>query len=218
MKLNIFFITLSLLFSVTAAQAGGGALTGGATEWTQMANNSELASIYGKSVEQVSNQVKQIQYQIAQYAEMVKQGTPMPDISWQDLLGQLMALETATQKADDLAGGYGYVEDSVKRSLEDAKNRTGKEDPREQEEKRSEAKQKALIESGARLDYHFKQRKEDIEALRKKVERSGSAVGSMQAVQAGNEIAAQTAAEIIKLQENVDGLTKLILKQEQREE
>lgn len=54
--------------------------------------------------------------------------------------------------------------------------------------------------------------------MRKKVERSGSAVGSMQAVQAGNEIAAQTAAEIIKLQENVDGLTKLILKQEQREE
>lgn len=216
---NIFLLLTSfLLFSITPAYAGGGALTGGATEWTQLANNAQLASIYGKSIEQVANQVRQIQYQIAQFAELSKQGTPMPDISWQDVLGQLMALEAATKKADDLAGGYGYVEDSVKRSLEEAKNRTGKESPREQEEKRSEAKQKTLIESGARIDYHFKQRKEDIEALRKKIERSGSAIGPMQAVQAGNEIAAQTTTEIIKLQENVDGLTKLILKKEQQEE
>ena len=43
----LLFFWISAL-SVTFAKAGGGGVTGGATEVTQLANNVELAAIFGK--------------------------------------------------------------------------------------------------------------------------------------------------------------------------
>jgi P-type conjugative transfer protein TrbJ len=48
------------------ARAGG--VTGEATEWTQLANNTELISLVGKSAEQVNNQITQI----SQLAEQIQ--------------------------------------------------------------------------------------------------------------------------------------------------
>ncbi|OMP68977.1 hypothetical protein BV900_27535, partial [Agrobacterium tumefaciens] len=58
-------IILPVVFPASA-QAGG--VTGQATEWTQIANNTELISLVGKSAEQVNNQITQI----SQLAEQIQ--------------------------------------------------------------------------------------------------------------------------------------------------
>lgn len=52
---------------------------GGATEMTQLANNTELVNILGQEYEQVANQVKQISYQVRQVEELVRQGMRLTD-------------------------------------------------------------------------------------------------------------------------------------------
>ncbi|GHS90901.1 hypothetical protein AGMMS49957_17590 [Synergistales bacterium] len=46
---------------VSVAFAGGGGLSGGATEMTQMMNNSELATQVSKMAQQIQNQIQMIQ-------------------------------------------------------------------------------------------------------------------------------------------------------------
>ena len=63
-------IAVAALLSVSTfsnAQAGVGGL-GGATEWTQILNNTELVSLVGSSAEQVQNQITQI----TQLAEQIR--------------------------------------------------------------------------------------------------------------------------------------------------
>ena len=57
----------ALTFSPCPADAGGGGLTGGATEWTQILNNGELVHLVGQSSQQINNQITQI----SQLAEQI---------------------------------------------------------------------------------------------------------------------------------------------------
>lgn len=56
---------LFLLMLAGAGQAhAGGAMTGGATEWTQIMNNVQLINQYAQQVKQYSTQMQQYQYQL----------------------------------------------------------------------------------------------------------------------------------------------------------
>lgn len=66
------FIALLVCVVGGVAHAGGGGLTGGATEWTQLANNSELAAQVSQLTEQIGNQVKQITNQIQQITNQIQ--------------------------------------------------------------------------------------------------------------------------------------------------
>ena len=59
-------ILASNTLGVSPGQSG--AVTGGATEWTQLLNNGELIALVGKSTEQINNQMTQI----AQLAEQIQ--------------------------------------------------------------------------------------------------------------------------------------------------
>jgi P-type conjugative transfer protein TrbJ len=81
-----------VLFVMNYPASGGGGLTGGATEFTQIANNAELAMQVSQmseslahEIEQIMNQVKQITNQITMITDMVHNTTALPS----KLIGQV---------------------------------------------------------------------------------------------------------------------------------
>jgi len=76
----VFSIALSLAIVSLPARAGGGGLTGGATEATQLANNVELVASYAKHAESVM-------VQINQYMTMLQNLQQLPAAALRDALG-----------------------------------------------------------------------------------------------------------------------------------
>lgn len=76
----IFTLTLCLVTVSLPARAGGGGLTGGATEATQLANNVELVASYAKHAESVM-------VQINQYMTMLQNLQQLPAAALRDALG-----------------------------------------------------------------------------------------------------------------------------------
>lgn len=71
---------LAFLFWSPAAHAGGagGAATGGATEWTQMANHAELVMGVGQQAQQVANQIRQITQAIEEKILLIQDLKKLP--------------------------------------------------------------------------------------------------------------------------------------------
>lgn len=198
-----------IMFSATA-WAGGGALTGGATEMTQLANNSELGSILGQEVEQISNQVKQITNQIKQYTEMVKQGLALPTSMINDVAKQFAELNNAVKQTEGLYKSVGNMAGSLK----DMWKQPLSSNALENIEKRSKQTTATLDAVAKKIDQTNAQIDADNKVIEKLHNRSANAQGQMQALQAGNEIAAATAQEINKLRSDVNQLTALMVAQE----
>lgn len=74
--------------SISTAQAGGGGIGGGATEWTQLANNAELVAIYSSEIQQVAQQLQMIQ-------NMVQNTNQLPIQMWSSVESQLVSLVNA---------------------------------------------------------------------------------------------------------------------------
>ena len=84
-----------------AGPGHAGGVTGQATEWTQLANNSELISLVGKSTEQVNNQIRQItqlaeqiQNQLKIYQNMLQNTAQLPNHVWGQVEGDLNRLRS----------------------------------------------------------------------------------------------------------------------------
>lgn len=73
--------------SIYGAHAGGG-MSGGSTEFTQMANNAELVSIYSSEIEQIAQQLQMVQ-------NMVQNTNQLPVQMWSSVEGQLASLVNA---------------------------------------------------------------------------------------------------------------------------
>lgn len=198
-----------LILSTHPAYAGGGGGVGGATEWTQLANNSELVAIYGESVKQVSNQIEQIRNQLKQYEEMLKQGMTLPDSVWIDAVAQLQELENLARSSKGLYSDYGNMERVVKNIL-DRSQKTTQTAPEAREERIATAEANAEA-TAAVIDKAVKEQKESLQAITQVQGRSASAVGKMQAIQAGNELAAIAAQELVKLRTDVNNISQYLI-------
>ena len=85
-------ITAASVVSACLAFTGpahAGAVTGNATEWTQLLNNAELVGLTGQSAEQIQNQItqitqlsEQIQNQLRIYENMLQNTLQLPDHVW----------------------------------------------------------------------------------------------------------------------------------------
>lgn len=202
-------VAIFMMLSATA-WAGGGGLTGGATEMTQIANNSELGSILGQEVEQISNQVKQITNQIKQYTEMIKQGLALPTSMINDVVKQFSELNSAIQQTEGLYKSVGDMAGSLK----DMWKQPLSSNALENIEKRSKQTTATLDAVAKKIDQTNAQIDADNKVIEKLHDRSANAQGQMQALQAGNEIAATTAQEVNKLRSDVNQLTALMVAQE----
>ena len=189
------------------AYAGGGGMSGGALETTQLANNSELGAILGQEVEQISNQVKQITNQLNQYNEMLKQGLKLPTSFINDVSSQLQSLQTAVRQTVGLYQSYGRFADSLERML-DAPLSGNALDNAITRSRQATATLNAIAN---KLDQTIRQIEQDNEVIEQLHDRSANAVGQMQALQAGNEIAVAIAQEINKLRNDINILQSQLL-------
>jgi len=111
---------LACALAVPPAHAGG-AVTGGATEWTQLLNNSELIAMVGKSTEQINNQIKQItqlaeqiQNQIRIYQNMLQNTAQLPNHIWGQVQADLQRLQNIVGQGQGIAFSMGNVDDVLK--------------------------------------------------------------------------------------------------------
>lgn len=206
MMKSIVFLCIFLSMAAPA-YAGGGGLSGGALETTQLANNSELGAILGQEVEQISNQVKQITNQLNQYNEMLKQGLKLPISFINDVSSQLQSLQTAVRQTVGLYQSYGRFASSLERMLDAPLSGTALENA----VTRSRQATATLNAIANKLDQTIRQIEQDNEVIEQLHDRSANAVGQMQALQAGNEIAVAIAQEINKLRNDINILQSQLL-------
>jgi len=115
-------IILPVVFPASA-QAGG--VTGQATEWTQIANNTELISLVGKSAEQVNNQItqisqlaEQIQNQINIYNNMLQNTAQLPSHIWGQVENDLKSLQDVVEQGQGVAFSMGNIDDVLKKRFQ----------------------------------------------------------------------------------------------------
>lgn len=203
-------ILLVLFFALPAA-AGGGGVTGGATEFTQIANNVQLGAILGKEVEQIVKQVLMIQNQIKQYQEMVRQGMALPQSLWRSVTHDLVQLKNSVQMTSGLYSSLGNMDKVFRQTNPGIVSRSDRGMTYEEWYKaQSEGYNNTIAATLKSISKSSEQMETDSELLKSLQAQSSSAVGQMQALQVGNDIAAVTVQQLMKLQFAIDRQTILL--------
>lgn len=118
--------TIAAIASIVAPSIGlAGGVTGEATEFTQIANNTELISLVGKSAEQVNNQIKQInqlaeqiQNQLKIYDNMLQNTAQLPEHIWGQVEGDLKELQSIVGQGQGIAFSMGNIDDQLKQRFQ----------------------------------------------------------------------------------------------------
>lgn len=192
-----------------SALAGGG-LTGGATEWTQMLNNTELVALVGKSAEQVNNQIKQItqlaeqiQNQLKIYSNLVQNTAQLPQRIWGQVQNDLNQLRNVVAQGQGIAFSMGNLDDVLKqrfKSFADFKsnlpnNASFASTYQSWSTTNRDTISGTLRAAGMTAD-QFSSEESTMSQLRSQSE---SADGQMKALQVGHQIATQQVAQMQKL-------------------
>ncbi|MBW9069957.1 P-type conjugative transfer protein TrbJ [Agrobacterium pusense] len=190
------------------AQAGG--VTGQATEWTQLANNTELISLVGKSAEQVNNQItqisqlsQQIQNQLNIYKNMLQNTAQLPNHVWGQVENDLKNLQTVVNQGQGAAFSMGNVDDVLKqrfRSFADMKNNLPDGASFSTTyQSWSDTNRDTIAGTLKAANLTAEQFSSEESTMSQLRSMSESADGQMKALQVGHEIAAQQVAQIQKL-------------------
>lgn len=109
---GVFAAAAVLCVFANAAFAGGGSLTGGATEMTQLANNAELIAQVGQLAEQINNQIKMIN-------DMITNTLSMPDQLFRDVKRVYGSVKNIIGKTQGIAYNLSNIGDELKRRFKD---------------------------------------------------------------------------------------------------
>lgn len=201
--------TLSVLVSIgTNGPAHAGAVTGGATEWTQILNNLQLVDIAGTNIEQVSqnaqqiaHQITQIENQLDQYRAMLQNLERLPDNIWGDAVADLSRLQQLVQQGQGIAFSMGELDDVLRDRFGSyaAFQANWPQDLSALYGSWSQTNHDTIAGTlaGANLTaQHFQTEADTMAQLQRQ---SASAVGQMQALQVGHSIASQQVEQMQKL-------------------
>lgn len=188
---HLHYAMASLLIFSTAAQAGGGAISGGATEYTQIANKLQL-------IKQVQEAVQQTVTLIDQYKNMLLNTLSLPETIWKDATKDIVKLRNLLNSAESLTYGAAFDDEKFQAKFPGFCDST---------QKNYAAYYKTLVENWqkyirAALEVNHLEAKKImddqafIEELKKATE---SSQGQHQALQAGNQIAIYMAQQLSQL-------------------
>jgi len=170
------------------AKAGGGAAGGGATEWTQLANNAELIGIYVEQIEGVRQKVLQYQNMVQNTRGLSQQMWPSALVQISDLIDTISAVDSAANSSahalQDFARQYHHTE-SMTNAQAIQRWRTGV--------------QNQIAQSLRTAGINANQIRDNQSALAQIQAASQSAQGRMQVMQAGNQISGLMVNEIQSL-------------------
>ena len=199
-----------MLSSALPLSAWAGGVTGQATEWTQLANNTELISLVGKSAEQVNNQItqisqlaEQIQNQLNIYKNMLQNTAQLPEHVWGQVENDLKNLQNVVNQGQGVAFSMGNVDDVLKarfQSFADMKsNLPDGASFSTTYQSWSDTNRDTIagtLKAANLTAEQFSSEESTMSSLRSMSE---SADGQMKALQVGHEIAAQQVAQMQKL-------------------
>ena len=195
---------------VTTGPVSAGTPLTGATEWTQILNNAELVSLVGQSGEQIGNQItqisqlaEQIQNQIRIYQNMLQNTLTLPSHVWGQVEGDLNRLRSLVNQGQGIAFSMGNADDVLRQRFQSfADFKSGLENGetfsasyRQWSDTNRDTIASTLRAAGLTSE-QFASEEATMSQLRSM---SQSAVGQMQALQAGHQIAAQQVAQAQKL-------------------
>lgn len=211
-------IAAAVVMAVTPPASVGGAIIG-ATEITQLLNNFELVGIsmqeatqITKQVEMIANQARQISNELNMISNMVDNTRTVPGHVWEDAMRSLTDLASIVQTGDAIAYSMGSIDTAFAARFKDySAYRASSYGPTDfytdydtWYKTRRDGIQGAL-KSANRQYSDFASEEAVIAQLQTMSETSG---GRMQAIQVGNQIAAQQVRQTQKLRELVMAQTQ----------
>lgn len=199
-----------LVLAGIALPANAGGVTGPATEWTQLANNTELVSLVGKSAEQVNNQItqisqlaEQIQNQLNIYRNMLQNTAQLPNHIWGQVESDLNRLQGVVSQGQGIAFSMGNIDDVLKQrfqSFADFKSNlpdgASFSSTYQNWSNTNRDTIAGTLKAANLTAEQFSSEESTMSSLRSMSE---SADGQMKALQVGHEIAAQEVAQMQKL-------------------
>ena len=196
--------------TIPSAPAHAGAVTGQATEWTQLLNNSELVGLVGQSAEQIQNQVQQItqlaeqiQNQIRIYENMLQNTLQLPNHIWGQVESDLTRLQGLVNQGQGIAFSMGNIDDMLKQRFQSfAEFKTGLangESFSSSYQDWSDTNRDTIASTLRAAGFTAEQFGSEEATMSQLRSMSQSAVGQMQALQVGHQIAAQQVAQSQKL-------------------
>ena len=201
----------ALAISITPVEVTHAAfLFGDATEWTQVLNNLELVGLTGQSAEQIQNQItqitqqaEQIQNQLMIYQNMLQNTLQLPNHIWGQVESDLNQLQSIVNQGQGIAFSMGSIDDVLKHRFQSfAEFKTGLENGetfsssyQDWSDTNRDTIAATLRAAGLTAD-QFGSEEATMGQLRSM---SQTAIGQMQALQVGHQIAAQQVAQSQKL-------------------
>ncbi|WP_394230759.1 P-type conjugative transfer protein TrbJ [Shewanella colwelliana] len=166
------------------------------TEWTQIANNIQLASQYAEQVRQTINQVEQLRWQM-QNTKRLASG------DWGNTFEQLNTLNKLAQRGDSIAFSSGDLMEQMNNTYKGYENWQRDISPQEYEQNYKKLSQSLGDTASASLQVAnglYQQKQEDERLLNTLEQQSQGASGRLEAIQAGNQMSAQVIRHLQKVE------------------
>jgi type IV secretion system protein TrbJ len=187
----------ALLFMAALPVPAQAFLFGQASEWTQLLNNAELVHLSGQSAQQIQHQVtqigqmaEQIQNQLRIYENMLQNTALLPEHVWGQVEADLKQLERLISQGEGIAFSMGNIETALKQRFGSFS------DSYQVWSDTNRETIAATLRAAGLTSEQFGSEEATMAQLRNLSE---GAIGQMQALQIGHDIAAQQVAQAQKL-------------------
>lgn len=208
-RLRMCLLALSLL-PATATSGRAGAVTGAATEWTQLANNAQLVELLRSSGAQVENQLtqirqfsEQIQNQLMIYQNMLQNTAQLPAHVWGQVENDLSRLRAVVDQGHSIAFSMANADDVLKQRFQSfADLESGLDDAQSfssSYQTWSNTNRDTIAGTLRAASFTADQLDTEEGVLRQLRSMSQSSDGQLKALQVGHQIAAQQVAQVQKL-------------------
>jgi P-type conjugative transfer protein TrbJ len=209
--MNRWFFAAALAASAAVPpQTHAGSATGGATEWTQLANNAELIKLLESSGLQVDNQLtqigqlaEQIQNQLKMYENMLQNTAQLPEHIWGQVERDLEQLRDVVNQGQGIAFSMGNADDVLRQRFKSyadlRENLPNRESFSSAYQSWSDTNRDTIagtLSAASLTADQFDTEESTMEKLRGMSESSD---GQMKALQVGHKIAAQQVEQMQKL-------------------
>lgn len=197
-RLKVTLATLILVCFCTNAAFGGGGLSGGATEITQLMNNSELITQVAQLAEQINNQVKMIQ-------DMIYNTLTIPDQFFRDIKQIYGQVKGIIDKTKGLAYNLGNIHEELKqrfKSYTDISNISSISDLSKEYRNVVDSQMETVRSTMEAIGVSFEELvNDDASALKELQNKASSAQGRNELIQATNQLLMFLAEDATKLRQ-----------------
>lgn len=202
-------IAILASFHGSVAFSGSVAGTGGSTEVTQILNYYELLESKKNLIYSVSNQARQIQHQLNSYQELAKNSKSLSDFEWGQIESQLNNLANLVRQGQALSYSMDNLNQAFTNIFPDyatyIKRHKGTEPEAvsEQYSTWSETNVDTVKASLASANLQNKQFESERATMQTLEHKGQTSKGRLEALQVGNQIAAQQVGQTQKLRQLV---------------